>query len=73
MPTVAVQVKMQGTGNFPQCEKLIMRIFNKDAPCLVTQCSLPRLLSGQGGWGGGGEFASGMPRFVLWRLSATAL
>ncbi|CAE7472565.1 APY3 [Symbiodinium natans] len=35
----AIKVKMQGTGNFPQCEKLIMRIFNKDAPCLVTQCS----------------------------------
>eukprot|EP00439_Symbiodinium_sp_Y106_P082065 s1259_g21.t1 len=35
----AIRVKMQGTSDFMQCQQLIMRIFNKDAPCLVAQCS----------------------------------
>lgn len=35
----AIRVKMQGTSDFIQCEQLIRRIFNKDAPCLVAQCS----------------------------------
>ena len=33
------QVDMQGTSDFSQCEQLIKRIFNKNAPCLVAQCS----------------------------------
>ncbi|CAE7679765.1 GDA1 [Symbiodinium pilosum] len=35
----AIKVQMQGTSDFLQCEKLMKRIFNKDAPCLVAQCS----------------------------------
>jgi len=35
----AIQVKMRGTSNFDECVSLIKRIFNKNAPCLVAQCS----------------------------------
>ena len=41
---LSTKVKMQGTSDFMQCQQLIMRIFNKDAPCLVAQCPLVCLL-----------------------------
>lgn len=33
------QVNMNGTSDFEECQALVKRIFNKDAPCLIEKCA----------------------------------
>ena len=65
------EVKMQGTSDFIQCEQLIRRIFNKDAPCLVAQCPLVCVLKQS--QVPKASLAHGMLRLLLWGLPTTTL